>query len=160
MEMEMKKKASYAKDISIIEEAVLIFPHIAMFECNLEAPEGCYNFFVLNIVSQRRLFTSSFCGMTSIKHSNGFIFVEVQQPEGPVIKMFEMDKIIKNSFKPLLEANKMYKPRDIRCHQSLSRTHINRTVIQNVNVHKNCTSIHIKSRDFWSLPWSHSRPQD
>ena len=52
---ELMKKASYAKDISIIEEALMIVPHIVMFECNLEAPEGCYNFSVLNIVTHRRL---------------------------------------------------------------------------------------------------------
>ena len=148
MQMEMKKKASFAKDISIIEEAVLIYPHIAMIEYDLESSDGCYNFSVLNIATQKRLFTSSFCGVVSIKHSNGFIFIEVQRTEGPVIKMYELDKLIENS----LESNQMYKPRNIRCHQSLSRTHINKTVMQSVNVHTNCTSIHIKSRDFWSLP--------
>ena len=82
-----------------------------------------------------------------MKYSNGFIFIEVQNAVGPVIKMYDLEKIVSEA------DNQKTIPRSIPGFlQTLSKTHIDKVTMQNVVVHTNSTSIHIKVKDFWSLP--------
>ena len=147
MEMKMWKKGSFAKDISIVEEAILVFPHIALIEYDLKPSEGSYNFSVVTIDTQQKQFISKFGGVHGMKYSNGFIFIEVQNAVGPVIKMYDLEKIVSEA------DNQKTIPRSIPGFlQTLSKTHIDKVTMQNVVVHTNSTSIHIKVKDFWSLP--------